>query len=121
MLAAGLFLAAFAGTVLWSLVDIGLDYWGLISRLLAMPQIGTQTLTESDMWGGISHDPNNDLIFVNDMHLGLWVRMMPQQAGGELSKSPKTGKQYVVISAGGGRRRPAIAGSWRLRHRLRSA
>lgn len=33
---AWLFLATFVGTVLWALTDVGLDYWGLISRLLAM-------------------------------------------------------------------------------------
>src|SRR5690606_14740481 len=33
---AWLFLATFAGTVAWALIDVGLDYWGLISRLLAI-------------------------------------------------------------------------------------
>ncbi|WP_312239803.1 glucose/quinate/shikimate family membrane-bound PQQ-dependent dehydrogenase [Pantoea sp.] len=85
-----------------------------------MPQIGNQTLKESDMWGatpfdqlvcriafksmrydglftvpdtdkslsfpgslggmnwgGISFDPNNQYMFVNDMRLGLWVQMIP--------------------------------------------
>lgn len=89
---------------------------------VGMPQIGTQKLTEADMWGatpfdqlicrikfksmrydglftvpgtdtslsfpgslggmnwgGISADPTNNLIFVNDMRLGLWVKMVPQQ------------------------------------------
>lgn len=110
---------------------------------VGMPQIGTQTLTESDMWGatlfdqllcridfkgmryeglftapdtdvslsypgslggmnwgGISHDPHNDLIFVNDMRLGLWVRMLPQQAGGQLSdggEAPNTGMGEVPL------------------------
>jgi quinate dehydrogenase (quinone) len=86
-----------------------------------MPQIGNQTLTESDMWGAtpfdqlacrinfksmrysglftppgedlslsfpgslggmnwgsISFDPNNHYAFVNDMRIGLWVQMIPQ-------------------------------------------
>jgi quinate dehydrogenase (quinone) len=30
-------------------------------------------------WGGLSADPTNQLIFVNDMRLGLWVQMMPQK------------------------------------------
>jgi quinate dehydrogenase (quinone) len=30
-------------------------------------------------WGGLSADPANHLIFVNDMRLGLWVQMMPQK------------------------------------------
>lgn len=110
---------------------------------VGMPQIGTQTLTESDMWGatlfdqllcridfkgmryeglftapdldtsltfpgslggmnwgGISHDPNNDLIFVNDMRLGLWVRMMPQQAGAQVSdggEAPNAGMGQVPL------------------------
>ncbi len=110
---------------------------------VGMPQIGTQTLTESDMWGatlfdqllcridfkgmryeglftapdtdtslafpgslggmnwgGISHDPNNDLIFVNDMRLGLWVHMMPQQADGQLSgggEAPNAGMGQVPL------------------------
>src|SRR5690606_37428836 len=34
---AWLFLAVFAGTVLWAIAEVGLDdYWGLVSRLLAM-------------------------------------------------------------------------------------
>lgn len=110
---------------------------------VGMPQIGTRTLTESDMWGatpfdqllcriafkgmryeglftapgtdvslsfpgslggmnwgGISHDPNNDLIFVNDMRLGLWVRMVPQQQGGRLSEggeAPNAGMGQVPL------------------------
>jgi len=89
---------------------------------VGMPQIGADTLTESDMWGAtpfdqlacrisfksmryeglftapgtdvslsfpgslggmnwgsLSHDPNNHVVFVNDMRLGLWVQMIPQQ------------------------------------------
>jgi quinate dehydrogenase (quinone) len=110
---------------------------------VGMPQIGTQTLTESDMWGatpfdqllcrigfkamryeglftapdtdtsltfpgslggmnwgGISHDPHNDLIFLNDMRLGLWVRMVPQQAGAKLSdggEAPNAGMGQVPL------------------------
>ena len=51
-------------------------------------------------WGGISHDPNNDLIFVNDMRLGLWVQMVPQQAGGKLSsggEAPNAGMGQVPL------------------------
>ncbi|MGO4476986.1 membrane-bound PQQ-dependent dehydrogenase, glucose/quinate/shikimate family [Massilia sp. 2TAF26] len=87
-----------------------------------MPQIGADTLKESDMWGAtpfdqlmcrisfksmryeglftapgtdvslsfpgslggmnwgsLSVDPNHHVIFVNDMRLGLWVQMIPQQ------------------------------------------
>lgn len=29
-------------------------------------------------WGSISFDPNNQYMFVNDMRLGLWVQMIPQ-------------------------------------------
>lgn len=111
---------------------------------VGMPQIGTQTLTESDMWGatpmdqllcritfksmrndglftapdtdlslsfpgslggmnwgGISHDPNNHIIFVNDMRLGLWVQMVPQQAGGgrlsEGGEAPNAGMGQVPL------------------------
>ncbi|MEG0114612.1 MAG: membrane-bound PQQ-dependent dehydrogenase, glucose/quinate/shikimate family, partial [Comamonas sp.] len=31
-----LYLATFAATVLWALAEVGLDYWSLVSRLLAM-------------------------------------------------------------------------------------
>ncbi|MEJ5152805.1 membrane-bound PQQ-dependent dehydrogenase, glucose/quinate/shikimate family [Comamonas sp. MYb396] len=110
---------------------------------VGMPQIGTKTLTEADMWGatpldqlvcrikfksmryeglftapstdvslsfpgslggmnwgGISADPNNHLIFVNDMRLGLWVQMMPQQAKATLSdggEQPNTGMGQVPL------------------------
>lgn len=30
-------------------------------------------------WGGLSVDPNAQYAFVNDMRLGLWVQMLPQQ------------------------------------------
>ena len=33
---AWLYLLTFAATVIWALADVGLDYWGLISRLLAL-------------------------------------------------------------------------------------
>ncbi|WPB55195.1 membrane-bound PQQ-dependent dehydrogenase, glucose/quinate/shikimate family [Xylophilus sp. GOD-11R] len=36
-------------------------------------------------WGGVSIDPTTNTIYVNDMRLGLWVRMTPQQAGAEAS------------------------------------
>lgn len=43
---AWLYLAAFAGTIIWSLAEVGLDYWGLISRLLAMT-FGAAVVTAS--------------------------------------------------------------------------
>lgn len=110
---------------------------------VGMPQIGAQTLTESDMWGatpfdqllcrisfksmrydglftapdtdlslsfpgslggmnwgGVSVDPNNNLLFVNDMRLGLWVEMVPQAPSGSLSdggESPNTGMGQVPL------------------------
>ncbi|CAM3134184.1 quinate dehydrogenase (quinone) [Paracoccus aminovorans] len=110
---------------------------------VGMPQIGTRTLTEADMWGatpfdqlicrigfksmryeglytapdtdlslafpgslggmnwgGVSVDPNNDLLFVNDMRLGLWVQMVPQQAEAALSdggESPNVGMGQVPL------------------------
>ncbi|KIP96278.1 MULTISPECIES: glucose/quinate/shikimate family membrane-bound PQQ-dependent dehydrogenase [Pseudomonas] len=117
---------------------------------VGMPQIGAQTLTESDMWGatpfdqmlcriafkqmryeglytapgtdvslsfpgslggmnwgGLSTDPVNDYIFVNDMRLGLWVQMIPAQnrgpasSGGEavntgMGAVPLKGTPYAV-------------------------
>ena len=33
---AWIYLAAFAATVIWALSEVGLDYWSLVSRLLAM-------------------------------------------------------------------------------------
>jgi len=121
-------------------------------RSVGMPQIGAQTLTESDMWGatpfdqllcritfkkmryeglytapgtdislsfpgslggmnwgGISVDPVHGFIFVNDMRLGLWIQMVPQQsqaaqpaaAGGEavntgMGAVPLKGTPYAV-------------------------
>lgn len=120
-------------------------------RSVGMPQIGNQTLTESDMWGatpfdqlmcrisfksmrydglftvpgtdlslsfpgslgglnwgGISVDPNNRYLFVNDMRLGLWVQMIPADTkkaeasnGGEaintgMGAVPLKGTPYAV-------------------------
>ncbi|MFT4014886.1 MAG: membrane-bound PQQ-dependent dehydrogenase, glucose/quinate/shikimate family [Paracoccus sp. (in: a-proteobacteria)] len=118
---------------------------------VGMPQIGAQTLTESDMWGatpfdqllcrisfrsmrydglftapdtdlslsfpgslggmnwgGVSVDPNNDLLFVNDMRLGLWIQMFPQAQRAKLSNGgeapnaamgevPLGGTPYAVV------------------------
>ncbi|MBA1272526.1 glucose/quinate/shikimate family membrane-bound PQQ-dependent dehydrogenase [Stutzerimonas azotifigens] len=36
-------------------------------------------------WGGLSTDPVHGFIFVNDMRLGLWVQMVPQQRDAEAS------------------------------------
>ncbi|MFT3720444.1 glucose/quinate/shikimate family membrane-bound PQQ-dependent dehydrogenase [Pseudorhodoferax sp.] len=58
-------------------------------------------------WGGISVDPVHDFIFVNDMRLGLWVRMIPSankggaSAGGEavntgMGAVPLKGTPYAV-------------------------
>nr|WP_314543046.1 glucose/quinate/shikimate family membrane-bound PQQ-dependent dehydrogenase [uncultured Massilia sp.] len=118
---------------------------------VGMPQIGADTLKESDMWGAtpfdqlmcrisfksmrydglftapgtdvslsfpgslggmnwgsLSTDPNNHLIFVNDMRLGLWVQMIPQNTdsgpasnGGEavntgMGAVPLKGTPYAV-------------------------
>ena len=59
-------------------------------------------------WGGISTDPNNNLIFLNDMRLGLWVQMAAQDQkaglsdGGEapnvlMGKVPLGGTPYSVV------------------------
>lgn len=50
-------------------------------------------------WGGLSTDPNNDLIFVNDMRLGLWVRMIPENSGGAggAGEGPNTGMGMVPL------------------------
>jgi quinate dehydrogenase (quinone) len=42
-------------------------------------------------WGSISTDPVHDFIFVNDMRLGLWIRMIP--TGGQGPKGPANGSQ----------------------------
>ncbi|MFM0198068.1 membrane-bound PQQ-dependent dehydrogenase, glucose/quinate/shikimate family [Paraburkholderia strydomiana] len=59
-------------------------------------------------WGSLSTDPNSHVIFVNDMRLGLWVRMVPQKAdsgpasnGGEavntgMGAVPLKGTPYAV-------------------------
>jgi quinate dehydrogenase (quinone) len=51
-------------------------------------------------WGGVSVDPVNQLMFVNDMRLGLWVEMVPQQKDGKLSEggeSPNAGMGQVPL------------------------
>lgn len=51
-------------------------------------------------WGGVSVDPNNDLLFVNDMRLGLWVQMLPQRADAALSdggEAPNAGMGQVPL------------------------
>jgi quinate dehydrogenase (quinone) len=109
-----------------------------------MPQIGADTLTESDMWGAtpfdqlmcrisfksmryeglftapgtdvslsfpgslggmnwgsLSTDPNNHVIFVNDMRLGLWVQMIPQKPdAGPANKGGETGGEAVNTGMG---------------------
>lgn len=119
-------------------------------KSVGMPQIGAQTLTESDMWGAtpydqmlcrinfkqmrydglytapgtdlslsfpgslggmnwgsLSTDPVHGFIFVNDMRLGLWIQMQPQQkdaktaGGGEalntgMGAVPLKGTPYAV-------------------------
>jgi quinate dehydrogenase (quinone) len=59
-------------------------------------------------WGSLSTDPNNNVIFVNDMRLGLWVQMIPQKTdsgpasnGGEavntgMGAVPLKGTPYAV-------------------------
>ncbi len=109
-----------------------------------LPQIGTQTLTEADMWGATpidqmlcrihfrqmrydgmytppgedlalqwpgslggmnwgsaSLDPTTGYLFVNDMRIGLWMRLIPrremesQKAGGvEMGAASQTGTPY---------------------------
>ncbi|NKF23764.1 membrane-bound PQQ-dependent dehydrogenase, glucose/quinate/shikimate family [Solimonas marina] len=108
-----------------------------------LPQIGTERLTESDMWGAtpfdqlacriqfkqmrydglftppgedmalqwpgslggmnwgsVAYDPTNHYLFVNDMRLGLWTRLIPRAqmqsgAGGvEMGAASQTGTPY---------------------------
>ncbi|MDR9754241.1 glucose/quinate/shikimate family membrane-bound PQQ-dependent dehydrogenase [Pseudomonas sp. SZMC_28357] len=58
-------------------------------------------------WGSLSTDPVHGFIFVNDMRLGLWIQMVPQQkdaqasAGGEalntgMGAVPLKGTPYAV-------------------------
>lgn len=50
-------------------------------------------------WGGLSTDPNNDFIFINDMRLGLWIRMVPENRGGAgaAGEGPNTGMGMVPL------------------------
>lgn len=96
------------------------DMWGatpfdqLICRIgfKSMRYEGLFTAPDTDMslsypgslggmnWGGVSVDPNNDLLFVNDMRLGLWVQMMPQESGAALSdggEAPNAGMGQVPL------------------------
>jgi quinate dehydrogenase (quinone) len=59
-------------------------------------------------WGGLSTDPTHQVIFLNDMRLGLWVQMIPQKTdnapasnGGEavntgMGAVPLKGTPYAV-------------------------
>ena len=58
-------------------------------------------------WGGLSTDPVHDLVFANDMRLGLWIQMIPSQdkakagLGGEavntgMGAVPLKGTPYAV-------------------------
>ncbi len=40
-------------------------------------------------WGSISTDPVHGFIFVNDMRLGLWIQMVPQQKDAKASSVVK--------------------------------
>ncbi|TKW65307.1 MAG: membrane-bound PQQ-dependent dehydrogenase, glucose/quinate/shikimate family [Paracoccus denitrificans] len=51
-------------------------------------------------WGGLSHDPNSNTLFVNDMRLGLWVHMEPQEAeaqAGDGNESVNAGMGAVPL------------------------
>ena len=51
-------------------------------------------------WGGMSTDPNNQLLFINDMRLGLWVTMVEQKEKAKLSdggESPNAGMGEVPL------------------------
>jgi len=39
-------------------------------------------------WGGLSIDPTTNTIYANDMRLGLWVRMVPQQPASGGASAP---------------------------------
>jgi quinate dehydrogenase (quinone) len=49
-------------------------------------------------WGGISTDPTTGTVFVNDMRLGLWVRMVPQTA----AQAGKSGAAGEAVNTGMG-------------------
>ncbi|WP_206612618.1 membrane-bound PQQ-dependent dehydrogenase, glucose/quinate/shikimate family [Paenirhodobacter populi] len=51
-------------------------------------------------WGGISADPHSHVIFVNDMRLGLWIQMYPQEPQAGLSdggEAPNAGMGLVPL------------------------
>jgi quinate dehydrogenase (quinone) len=51
-------------------------------------------------WGGLSTDPVHGFIFVNDMRLGLWIRMIPatgQQAAAGGGEAVNTGMGAVPL------------------------
>ena len=119
----------------------GEQYSDTQPRSVGMPQIGAQTLKESDMWGAtpfdqlicrvnfksmrydglytapgtdkslsfpgslggmnwgsLSTDPNNHLIFVNDMRLGLWQQLI--KADPNASTAANTGGEAVNTGMG---------------------
>ncbi|WHU04968.1 glucose/quinate/shikimate family membrane-bound PQQ-dependent dehydrogenase [Sphingomonas sp. NIBR02145] len=49
-------------------------------------------------WGGVSTDPTTGTVFVNDMRLGLWVRMVPQTA----TQAGKSGAAGEAVNTGMG-------------------
>jgi quinate dehydrogenase (quinone) len=59
-------------------------------------------------WGGLAYNPITKMLFVNDMRLGLWVRMMPQPKAAKASNGnesvnagmgavPLKGTPYSVV------------------------
>lgn len=102
------------------------DMWGatpfdqLLCRIQfkSMRYDGLYTVPDTDMslsfpgslggmnWGGLSVDPNAGYIFVNDMRLGLWVEMRPQQPadraeGPDATPEPDEREGRDAVGAGG--------------------
>lgn len=86
----------------------GMRYEGLYTA----PDVDTSLAFPGSLggmnWGGLSIDPTTNTIYVNDMRLGLWVRMVAQQRGAKASDGgeavntgmgavPLKGTPYSVI------------------------
>jgi quinate dehydrogenase (quinone) len=53
-------------------------------------------------WGGLSYDPDADMIFVNDMRLGLWVRLVKEaRRGGESNGNEAVNAGMGAVPLGG--------------------
>jgi quinate dehydrogenase (quinone) len=52
-------------------------------------------------WGGLSYDPNADMIYVNDMRLGLWVKLIKAEQRGTSDGNEAVNAGMGAVPLGG--------------------